>query len=137
MADEMTPGEISRRFDRIERDQRALDDRITSVAGQMVPAALYEAAHQALIDRVAHAETDTKAAFDRVESTSRDRKTVLEKADADNAKAITALRRALEEDRAVRVRSRPSIVANWITASGVVIALIALIVTLVTTHGGR
>lgn len=126
MAEEMTPGEVSRRFDRIERDQRALDDRITSVAGQMVPAALYEAAHQALIDRVAHAEADTKAAFDRVEATSRERKRELE------AK-IAAVARAQSE----RDKSRPSIIANWITASGVVIALVGLVVTLVMTHGGR
>ena len=126
MADEMTPGEISRRFDRIERDQRALDDRITSVAGQMVPAALYEAAHQALIDRVAHAEADTKAGFDRVDATSRERKRELEVKIA-----------AVADAQAAREKSRPSIVANWITASGVVIALVGLVVTLVMTHGGR
>lgn len=133
MAEEMTPGETIRRFDRIERDQRAADDRITSVTGQMVPAAQYEIAHQALVEKVAHVEADMKAGFDRVDRTSRERKAALEARDAELAAEIKAVR----EDQASHARGRTGAVANWITGAGVIIALIALVVTILTARGGR
>lgn len=103
MADEMTPGEISRRFDRIERDQRATDDRITGLAKAMVPTELWGSEHRALADDVKHLETDTSAAFARVDKTSLERRAALVARDDDLAKAIEALRAEFKaEVKAVR-----------------------------------
>ena len=68
MADDMTPGEVHRTLERIERSQRdahkAIDDRIATLAQQMVPASLWDSAHKALADDVKHLESDTREAFE-------------------------------------------------------------------------
>ena len=82
MADDLTPGEIRRTFERIERalqdSQRASDDRMNELARKTVPAELWAAEHRALVDDVKHLETDVHEGFERVERTSRERKAVLE-----------------------------------------------------------
>lgn len=82
MADDLTPGEVRRTLERIERSQRdahkAIDDRLASLAQQMVPASLWASENKALSDDVKHLETDTREAFERVERTSRERKAALE-----------------------------------------------------------
>lgn len=82
MADDMTPGEVRRTLERIERAQReankAIDDRLANLAQQMVPATLWASEHKALADDVKHLETDCREAFDRVERTSQERKRALE-----------------------------------------------------------
>lgn len=64
MADEMTPGEIRRTLERMERehreDQRATDDRITKLAADMVPTTLWASEHRALKDDVDEVKTDLK-----------------------------------------------------------------------------
>lgn len=137
MPDDLTSGEISRRFERIERDQRATDDRITQLAKDMVPTTLWQSEHEALEGVVAELRADMRAGFERVEATSQERRAALAARDAELAASVAEVRREVAEDRADRDKRRPSVVANWITAAGVVVALVALIVTLVTTHGGR
>ena len=140
MADDLSNGEIRRWLERTDRQmqagQKATDDRLAQLASQMVPTSLWAAEHKALEDTVAELRADMKTGFERIENTSRERKAVLEKADAENAAAISAVRRMVEDERAGRDKSRPAIVANWITVSGVLVALAALVVTLL-THGGR
>lgn len=137
MPDDLTSGEIMRRFDRIERDQRATDDRITQLAKDMVPTTLWASEHEALEGVVAELRADMQAGFGRVEDTARERKSALDRKDAELAAGLAEVRREAAEDRAERDKRRPGVIANWITAAGVVVALVALIVTLVTTHGGH
>lgn len=133
--DDVTLGEIRRSLERLERrvetGQHATDDRITQLAGQMVPHSLWAAEHKALEDTVSELRVDMKAGFDRVERTSQERKAVLERADADNARAIKDLR----DGEASRSRSRTSTVANWIAAAGVIISVGLLVATLLSTGG--
>lgn len=81
MADEMTPGEIRRTFDRIERDhkesQKAADDRLTELARKMVPTELWQSEHRALGEDVKHLESDLREAVERTEKTSQERMTTL------------------------------------------------------------
>ena len=71
MADEMTPGEIRRTFERIERSQKesqkACDDRMNELARKAVPVELYATERRALEDRVARNELDAREARDRIE----------------------------------------------------------------------
>jgi hypothetical protein len=138
MPDEMTPGEIGRRFERIERDQRATDDRITGLARDMVPNALWAAEHKALEERLTELRSDMTTGFDRIERTSQERKAALERKDTELGREIAAIRKAAAEERSARERARPGTLTNWLTGIGVFVALIALIVTIVTTtHGGH
>lgn len=144
MPDEFSLGEAVRWIERVEKrvveGERARDDRITSLAGQMVPAAQYEIAHQALIERVAHHETDTVAAFARVETTSKERlgtvnreigdlRILVEREVADLRETI----RAMREDRSKRSDS------SWQRWTGLIAALaaIALVVAQLVTTGGH
>lgn len=135
MPDDLTPGEIHRWLQRLEQrvtdGQRATDDRITQLAKDMVPTALWASEHEALEGVVAEQRTDMAAAFARAESTSLERKAALEKADLANAKAIKEVKDA-QQDRA---RGHTSVVANWIAAAGVIVAVGLLIATLVTSGG--
>ncbi len=139
--DDVTLGELHRTLDRLERrvdsGQRATDDRITQIASQMVPHSLWAAEHKAIEDTVAEAKADMQAGFERVERASQERKGVLERKDAELAKEIAEVRKEVASDRVARERARPGNLANWLTGAGVLVALIALIVTLVATHGGH
>lgn len=94
MADDMTPGEVQRTLERIERAQRdahkAIDDRIANLAQQMVPASLWQSEHKALADDVKHLEADCREGFDRVERVSQERKKGLET-------EITAVRKSVAD----------------------------------------
>ena len=133
--DELTNGEIKRWLERletrVETGQRATDDRMTQLAKDMVPHTLWAAEHKALEDTVTEVRSDMAAGFERVERTSLERKAALEKADAANAKAIKEVKDAQE----YRTRGRTSVVANWIAAAGVIVAVGLLIATLVTSGG--
>lgn len=75
--DDMTPGEIRRTLDRMDRtqhdSQRAMDDRITKLAAEMVPTSLWAAEHKAVVDDVRHIAEDMREAVDRIEKTSLER----------------------------------------------------------------
>lgn len=77
MADDLTPGEIRRTLDRIERQQqdtqRAMDDRVTKLAADMVPTSLWAAEHKALADDVRDLASDMQQAVTRIEATSLER----------------------------------------------------------------
>jgi hypothetical protein len=80
-ADDMTPGEIRRSLDRLEQSQRdaqrAVDDRLTKLAADMMPTTLWASEHKALSDDVKHLEADFHEAVDRVERTSQERMATL------------------------------------------------------------
>lgn len=114
MAEEMTPGEIRRSIERIEREQ-------ATNAREMVPAKLYETAHQALIDRLGRHEQDARDAQDRLE---RD----VDKRFVAAAKEIAALAKAFEDheeahqDRASWSRSKTLTVITTILLAAATIA---------------
>lgn len=148
MADEPTLGELGRRLDRYERDQRATDDRITSLAKSMVPADLWASEHKALQDDVKHLETDVNEALARVEKTSLERRGALTKRDDDLAKAIEetraelraaikALRDEWDEKAANRgAWSRQLKITVFTIAGGLLAALLGAWVTAVLTAKG-
>jgi predicted nucleic acid-binding Zn-ribbon protein len=67
----MSPGEVRRTLERIERAQseaqKASDDRMSELARKTVPAELWAAQHRALEERVARNEQDAREARDRIE----------------------------------------------------------------------
>jgi len=72
MADERSLGEIGRAVDRVERQlheaQRAMDDRITKLASDMVPTTLWSVEHKTVVEDVHDVRTDMQAGLARVES---------------------------------------------------------------------
>lgn len=148
MADEPTLGELGRRMDRFERDQRATDDRITGLAKSMVPADLWASEHKALQDDVKHLETDVNEALARVEKTSLERRAALSARDDDLAKAIEqargefrsalkALRTDLDQKAAKRGEwSRQLKITVFTVAGGLLAALLGAWVTALLTAKG-
>lgn len=101
MADEMTPGEIRRTLERIERSQheaqRAVDDRITKIATDMVPASLWKAEHKALADDVRDLADDCRDASERAEKTSLERMATLRGEIATVRDSVAGVRKAQEQ----------------------------------------
>jgi hypothetical protein len=81
MADDLTPGEVRRTLERIERvqneSQKAVDDRLSELARKTVPAELWAAEHRALGDDVKGLEADLHEAVALIERTSQERMTTL------------------------------------------------------------
>ena len=92
MADDLTPGEIVRSIRRLEESDRALGDRITGLAGQMVPTELWSAEHRGLVEDVKHLGEDVKEGLDRAERAAIDRRATLQARDAELEKLIEAVR---------------------------------------------
>ena len=101
MADDFTPGEFRRALDRLEqaqRDgQRAVDDRITKLAGDMLRTEVWTAEHKALVDDVRHLEADMVAATARIEATSQERMATL-RSETKAVRADVAAVRAAQAD---------------------------------------
>jgi len=101
VADEMSPGEIGRTLERIERQQqegqRALGDRMTKLAADMVPTTLWSAEHKAVVDNVHDLEGDMHDAIARIESTSQERMTTLRGEIAGVRGEVAAVRKGLGE----------------------------------------
>ena len=74
---DLTTGEIARTLGRIERSQqeaqRAVDDRITKLAAEMVPTSLWASEHKALAEDVRDLADDVREASARAESTAQER----------------------------------------------------------------
>lgn len=72
MADERSLGELGRAIDRVERQQheaqRAMDDRVTKLAADMVPTTLWSAEHKAVVEDVRDVREDMQAGFTRIEN---------------------------------------------------------------------
>jgi DNA helicase IV len=77
VADDMTPGEVRRSFERIERQQKASDDRLGELARQMVPTELWSAEQRADRERIARQEKDAGDTAALIERTSQERMKVL------------------------------------------------------------
>ena len=77
----MTPGEIRRSIERLERSQqdaqRAMDDRITKLAAEMVPTPLWQSEHKGLVEDVKHLAEDVREAVGLIERTSQERMATL------------------------------------------------------------
>jgi hypothetical protein len=81
VAEELTPGEVRRSLERLERSQqdgqRAMDDRITKLAAEMVPTPLWQSEHKTLAENVRHLADDWRESTDRIEKTSQERMATL------------------------------------------------------------
>ena len=140
MADEMTPGEISRTFQRQDADRRAINDRVAELAKSMVPTELWAVEHRALKEDVSHLEADMNAGFTRIEATAaerhkaqgreiRDLETLI-KTEVAGARAEI---KAMREDRAKRSTNAWQIIIASIAA----LAAVALVVVSVLSSGGH
>lgn len=101
MAGEMSPGEIQRTLERIERSQhdaqRAVDDRLTKLATEMVPTSLWSAEHKALGEDVRHLAEDMREATDRIEKTSQERMATLRAEIAGVRGEVAGVRKAQDQ----------------------------------------
>lgn len=128
----MSPGEIRRTMDRIEqaqRDgQRATDDRITRLAAEMVPTALFTSEHKALADDVHHLEGDTHDGFARVDATSLERTQTL-RAEIKAVRAdIAAVRKAQDDHVKQHEADHSWSRSKWLTVITIVVGATATIV---------
>lgn len=62
MGDDLTPGELSRRIDHLKEDlkddTRAIDDRLTKIAGEMLPSTVWQQRNIAVDERFGRIERD-------------------------------------------------------------------------------
>lgn len=128
MADDMTPGEIRRSIERLERAQQQL-------AVDMVPAKLWASEHQALNDRVGRHELDARETQARVERDWADRHKALGREIADLRKLVERevedLRAEIKAMRAERVRRSEMTWQKWVGLIGALAALALVVVTMV------
>jgi hypothetical protein len=123
--EDLTHGEIGRTLKRLERGQRDADDRLTHVAGEMVPSSLFATAIKGVTDSVASLRSDMTSGFDRIEKTSLERRDAL-------AGQIRDLKKTVDGHESGRTAKA----ANWIAFSLLLLTAIGLLVTIV-GHGGR
>lgn len=101
MSEDMTPGEMRRSLERLERSQqdgqRAVDDRLTKLAAEMVPTSLWQAEHKSLGDDVRHLGDDVREATERIEKTSQERMATLRTEIAGVRGEVAAVRKAQEQ----------------------------------------
>lgn len=128
----MTPGEIRRTFERIERQQqegqRAVDDRITRLAADSVPTVLWASEHKAVLDDVQHNAEDMRQGFDRVEKTSLERVAALRTEIAGVRGEVAAVRKGLGEHNKKHETDNSWSRSKWLTIIGIVVAASATIV---------
>jgi hypothetical protein len=134
--DPLTPGEIRRSFTRLENEDRSLAERLTRIAGEMLPMKLWDSEHRALsaqLDRHEKAADADRARIERdVDETTR-------RLEAD----IAAVRRELEreaEDRrkdikSVRAERNKRSELTWQKMIGLIAALAAIAGVIVTLLG--
>jgi chromosome segregation ATPase len=65
--DPLTPGEIRRAIDRLEKEDRAQADRVTQVASDMLSTKVWDAEHRALSDRLGRHEKAAEDTQKRIE----------------------------------------------------------------------
>lgn len=123
--DDLTHGEIRRTLERLERERGDTDNRITQLAGQMVPSALFTSNFEALQQSFADLRTEMRLGFAQVEKTSVERRDALRAKDGELAELISGL----EKTRTARA-------ANWIAFGLLALTAVGLIVT-VLGQGGR
>lgn len=100
MTDDITPGEMRRSLERLERSQqdaqRAMDDRITKLAAEMVPTPLWQSEHKSLTEDVRHLGDDVREATERIEKTSQERMATLRTEIAGVRSEVAAVRKTQE-----------------------------------------
>jgi hypothetical protein len=127
----MSPGEIRRTLERIERQhsdaQRAMDDRLTKLAADMVPTALWASQHQAVVEDVRHNEADMREAMTRAEATAQERMATLRGEVASVRKGLSDHNKRHETDTswsrskrltvaAIVVGATATLIGAWIAA---------------------
>lgn len=136
--DDLTPGEIRRSFDRIERALKDGDDRHATLASKMVPVDLWQSEHRSLEGRLQEHRDDTRAALDRVERTSQERRAAL-------TQDITAVRTLVEREvedlrdeiKTLRDERAKRSEITWQKVTGLIAALAGAALVIVTLfHSG-
>jgi hypothetical protein len=122
MADEMTPGEVRRSFERIERQQKASDDRLGELARQMVPTELWAAEHRAALERIEHQEKDARDTAALIERTSQERMKMLLGQISDVRKSLAAHTKAHADNSAWSRSKKLTVVGILIGAAATIAA---------------
>jgi predicted nuclease with TOPRIM domain len=132
VADEMSPGEIRRTLERMDRaqhdSQRAVDDRITKLATEMVPTSLWSAEHKALMDDVRHLADDWREATDRIERTSQERMATLRTEISGVRGEVAAVRKAQDQHAKAHESDRSWSRSKTLTVIAIVVGAAATLV---------
>lgn len=123
--DPMTPGEISRAMKRLEAEDRAQADRLTSLAAEMLPVKLWDAEHRALSEQLRRHEQESAERFGRLERQLDTYRATCDKRVEDVEGDIDELRR--DRDRRSEL--------TWQKAVGLIAALAAVATVIVTVLG--
>jgi hypothetical protein len=121
VADDMTPGEVRRSFERIERQQKASDDRLGELARQMVPTELWSAEQRADRERIARQEKDAGDTAALIERTSQERMKMLLGQIADVRKSL-AEHKKTHEDTSAWSRNKKLLVGIGLLGAAATIA---------------
>jgi hypothetical protein len=131
--DDLTHGEIARTLRRIEREQyaaqRAVDDRITKLAADMVPTSLWASEHRSLKEDVDDVKKDMDAGFARIEAAATER----HKATGREIAALKTDIKAIREEREKKTAATWQITIALIAA----LAAVALVIEGVIQSGGH
>jgi hypothetical protein len=150
-ADEMTPGEIRRTFDRqdaaireagnrADAAVRATNDRVAELAKSVVPTELWAAEHRSLKDDVTHLEHDMLSGFARLEATAAERHQALGREVRDVKTLIeTEVNDLRTEIKTMRDERAKRSVNTWQITIALIAALaaVALVVVGVLQAGGH
>lgn len=123
----MSDGEIRRNFQRIEQSQNALSQRLTDVAKDMVPAALWSAEHRAVIAQFERHEREADEAQARLD---RQMQLFRDTCDKASAELRAELRKSVTELRAERDKRSEF---TWTRVLGVLGITVTLVIALITT----
>jgi hypothetical protein len=123
----MSDGEIRRSFDRIDKNQSALAQRLGDVAKDMVPAALWEAEHRAMVNQMARHEREADDADARHDRQLQAFKDACEKATAEVRKELGESVKSLRSERDKRSEF------TWTRVIGILGIVTALVIALITT----
>lgn len=134
MPDEsLSDGEIRRSFERIDKSLQAQADRLAGLAREMVPAALWDAEHRAVLNQMARHERQAEEADARQDRQLQAFKDACDKA---SAQLHTELEKSIKELRQERDQRSEFTWTRVIGILGIVTALvIALITTLAASKG--
>lgn len=128
----MTPGEVRRTLERLERAQRdankASDDRLNELARKTVPAELYAAEQKALADDVQHQGADFREAVERIEKTSLERMATLRSEIAVVDAKVAAVRKAQENHIKAHEADKSWSRSKTLTVLGIAVAAAATLI---------
>jgi predicted ArsR family transcriptional regulator len=123
----MSDGEIRRNFDRADKDRQAIAQRLADLAKDMVPAALWDAEHRAIVGQMARHEREAGEADARNDRQIQAFKDACDRATAEVRKELEKAVITLRAERNERSQF------TWTRVIGILGIVTALVIALITT----